>query len=431
MHLTTPLFRAAGRLEVLRTRLKPLKRLLIAVCIAQITFNVLALRGAWASLPRFGDDFSAYYAAARLILEGQRSSLYNPRAQQEMQTRLFHRDSLLPFIHPAYEIPVFLPFGLAPYYTARRMWMLLSVGLLIAAGLAMRKVSSGLGEVYLNPLLALLAFFPATLALLHGQDSIILLLLLVLAFRALKRRDDLAAGILLAFGLFRFQIVVPLVFPFVVRRRWRVLGGFAGAGFALASLPILFTGPHGVTDYLRLLSIGAGGNVAAGLRGYDWTAAASMPNLRGAMFGLAHVAGLGAPKPWMIFLPSVALLLWTASRIRFHQPEALPLEFSLAIVTALLVSYHLYLYDLALLILLLLLPAGRARVPTWLLGIFFLTPTYLLLGNVANPLLVCPMLLLVGWLSINHPCGPSGKKRDKATFLQLGQIALSKCWKSG
>jgi Glycosyltransferase family 87 len=90
--------------------------------------------------------------------------------------------------------------------------------------------------------------FPTSLpvghALAQGQDSLIVLLLLLGMLTALDARRDELAGVFLSLALFRFQIALPIAFLFLAWRRFRVIAGFAGSA---ADLPRLrFRSPDGI-----------------------------------------------------------------------------------------------------------------------------------------------------------------------------------------
>jgi len=65
----------------------------------------------------------------------------------------------------------------------------------------------------------LVAFYPTTVALLHGQDSVLSAFLMAAAFAGLKRKREAAAGIVLALGLYKPQLVLPLAALLFLKRR--------------------------------------------------------------------------------------------------------------------------------------------------------------------------------------------------------------------
>ena len=133
------------------------------------------------------------------------------------------------------------------------------------------------------PVFVFLVFYPIALALMQGQDSILLLVLLAAALVALGRGREMTAGMLVALGLFKMQIVIPIALLFLLWRRWRFCGGFALAAGLVSLVSLWVVGFAQTAAYGRsLLSVGT--NAAAAdqfpLR------VSIMANLRGLFFGL-------------------------------------------------------------------------------------------------------------------------------------------------
>jgi hypothetical protein len=139
------------------------------------------------------------------------------------------------------------------------------------------------------PVLVFLMFYPIALALMQGQDSILLLALLASALLALDHGRELTAGILVGLGLFKMQIVVPIALLFLLWKRWRFLAGFALSGVMVSLISLGVVGVTQTGAYARsLLSVGAG--VAAGASQFKVPLRVSiMANLRGLIFGLIGV----------------------------------------------------------------------------------------------------------------------------------------------
>ena len=150
------------------------------------------------------------------------------------------------------------------------------------------------------PLLAMFAFFPVAMALLQGQDSILLLFLYGLAFSALATGRAFVAGVCLGLALFKFQLVLPFVVVLLVRRQWKAVAGFSLTAFVLLLVSAAVVGWSGVMAYpgfvLRLDSQ----RRSSGIDPRD------MPNLRGLVAGSLHLAGL--PAMLLIIVLSIALV---------------------------------------------------------------------------------------------------------------------------
>src|SRR5206468_10870372 len=90
----------------------------------------------------------------------------------------------------------------------------------------------------------LAAFLPFGAALVQGQDSIMLALLLALAFRLLKQENLFWAGMVLGLGVFRFQLLLPFIFCFLIWRKWRMIAGFSITASAAAAVSFALADPR-------------------------------------------------------------------------------------------------------------------------------------------------------------------------------------------
>jgi hypothetical protein len=359
-------------------------------------------------------DFASFYATSSLVKAGLGSKIYDFDTQARIQAELFPhvgiRQAPLLYTHPPFQAVLFLPLAYLSYSAAFFLWTLLNLLLLLLVPCTMGSTLAELKALFRPlPILIFLAFFPVFLALLQGQDSILLLLLFTLALLALRRGRELLCGGLLGLGLFKFQIVLPFLFPFLLRRRWKLLLGTSTAFILLVAASTPFIGLRGLAQYPGfLLGINRGWVSASDLAG-GAIRPGTMPNLRGALYVLG--AGLipDAGIKLAVLLLSAGLLVWSA-RQWLLSPElsadTLDLTFALNLVVALLVSFHLNLHDLTLLALPIALLANRLAQtpPPWgafpmallaLLLAFFLTPLYLfLMGHGGLHLLFWLVLLL-------------------------------------
>ncbi len=297
-----------------------------------------------------GLDFEAFYTAGRILNRGEPNRLYDVSLQQEIQREVGIAGPFMAYYHPPFEAPLFSPFALFSYAHAFLLWAAVNLAvlgliifLLIATGY---QLSSGLHFVWAA---ICLFFMLATLAL--GQDTLLLVPIFMLAYFALKRRREFIAGLVLGIGLFRLEVLLPFVFIFLLRRRWKLVAGFSVMGTIALVLSTAVVGTPGLAIYFKtLVSVGgaAGGSLA------DRTSAAMMPSLRGVMVALF---GGVIPDRFMfpaVLLATVFLLGWTARYLRhLDNPtdRSFDLEFSLAVVAALLASYHVFVSELAPLIL--------------------------------------------------------------------------------
>jgi len=351
------------------------------VFLLAMTFSNVVSAGRLVGFLRNGyQDFTIFYAAASMVRNGQSSVLYSLSAQYQAQREFARnvpiRRAALPYNHPPFEALLFLPFTFFPYLPAYLLWTLLN-GMMVAASLALLRRQfveiRNLPVAFL--VLAATGFLPVASAIIQGQDSVLLMFLFVVALVALQKRNDPAAGAALAAGLFKFHLVLPLVFLLALRR-WRLLLGFLPIAALLGGISLAMVGWQGAVGYVQLLlrleKTGAGGAIVG----------ADMPNLRGIISSLAGMHGGPFLMPLTIACSASLILIawWRMGLIR----DSVRFAFVLATVTAILVSYHTLTYDLSLLLPMALLlfaaPAPESSRPsqadTILLVLLYLAPLF-------------------------------------------------------
>jgi hypothetical protein len=347
-----------------------------------------------------GTDFPDFYAAARMVRAGMGKQLYDPAMQSAYQARYVGRSGSL-YLHPPFEVLVYLPFSWAPLPLAYGLWNLFSAALLIACARLLRPLANRNWSWQLV-LGCSVGFTPVLLCFLQGQDSILLLLILLLTLRALSRGQDVVAGLLLACGLFKFHLALPLFVIFAIARKGKFIVGFASSALLLVLVSIGIAGWASLLSYPRFLihfsEFPMPGNSPLG-----------MANLHGLVDGLAPLSGhLGS---WLIAGGSLLVLGLALRGISGAAQEQTALSFGIAVIAAILVSYHLSPHDLVLLLIPLatvigLLMGNHTQAKWWrtsaivIIAMLFLPPLYvLLLRNHLFFLLTLPIIGLVLLLS--------------------------------
>jgi hypothetical protein len=346
-------------------------------------------RGVLVGLP----DFSIFYTAGEILHEGRGFELYDDLAQERVQ-RSFSpiafekRESVLPYNHPPFEALIFIPFVRLPYTAAYLVWLAVNLGLMLALLILLRKNFSVLGSAPLYLwLLAGFGFYPIFIALLQGQDSILVLFCYAMAFLAFRKRAESPAGAWVGLGLCKPQLVLPFVFPLALLRRQRFLVGFLSVGLVLFLLGLAAVGWRGSLHYP--LYAWARENVNS----YAWYASVGEhPNVRGIV---ASLCPAGEPRLRMGLTLLVSLILLAGVTYAWRQALLTAavyrdLVFALSLVATALLSYHIYVHDLSILFLaaLIVLEVSLSSGVThsWAksllygcIGILFCSPLYLVL----------------------------------------------------
>jgi hypothetical protein len=346
-------------------------------------------------------DFSMTYVGARIVHLGQSSRLYDLQEQIAVRESTFKRPTPLLFEHPPFEALIFSPLAALPYRTAYLIWALINALVWLALPFILRPYAPAPRET-LAYLALWLLFAPLGVALFQGQSSILLLLLYVLCFVQLKQRRDLAAGILLGLGLFKFQFVLPLTLIFLLRRQWRFLAGFSLSGAFLGALSLVAVGWKVIFSYERFLSLVAGDPHNA-----SYGNAIGMATVQGffnAVLGpYLDNRAIGA----LVALTSLGLIIYTARRWqrlvgREDRPQADDLMFAGAVAVSLATGFHMFTHDFSPLALSLFLmaahfPRPRRRALRYFMGLtlalFWTPPLYFGLLAEHSVYLIFPLLM--------------------------------------
>jgi Glycosyltransferase family 87 len=329
------------------------KRGFIVLLATGLALNFFLLASDWRELKLGYADFTIFYSAAGIVRSGRGADLYSEQAQWQAQLAsapgVSIRHGALPYNHPPFEALLFVPFTFLPYFSAYLAWDAVNVAILVVVIWLVRRRSDRLRQIPQPlPLLAGLSFFPIFMCLFQGQDVILLLLVMTCAYAFLKDGSDLEGGIALGLGVFRPQVVLPLaLLGLCMRRTKRFLVGFLLSTAAIAEVSIAVVGWHSFVAYPGYVwrierALGNGAIVPA-----------NMPNLRG-LFSFLHEGSVSAfvatgLSSILLFVYAVRVLGSPGRRLN------LELSFVVGVLVALLVSYHLLIYDLALLFLPLLL----------------------------------------------------------------------------
>ncbi len=340
-------------------------------------------------------DFTAFYGGGLMLRYGQMASLYHLTTEFQLRHQVsptIQIPNAAPYIHPPFEALLFVPFSWLGYGAAYVVWSVLNLGLLTWSLQVLRKTFAEIGA--LGPMFVVLAtvgWFPIAHVLIQGQDSFLLLLILMFSMAHLEEGRDVAAGANMAAGLFRFHLVLPMIVLLAVRRR-RLLIGFLPVAAALAGLSALMVGREGLMEYAALLLRMEKTETAKAI-------IATMPNIRGLVallpvdsagrlaliltgFGSAVVMGIAL---WQIRKPSIPIRI----------------VFAMATMAAILVSFHSFNYDLTLLLPVVLLlfssegsdTQGQMQRDTILLTVTFSISLASSLWQWLNPFCCMPVLL--------------------------------------
>lgn len=278
-------------------------------------------------------DFRVLYTAGYMVRTGQSKTIYDYPLERQTQARVIANDgAAVPFIHPAYETLLFVTLSRFSYHVAYLIWVGINCGLLLLICKLLWPRVGALADLFPGlPAALLLSFFPMTFAIMQGQDSLLLLLALILAYRNIAT-NELTAGLWMGLGMFRFQVLLPILVLFLVWRAWRFLLGCFLTSCGLLAISLIIAGLHAQMQYYQMLQ------ALAALPFLQLTN--RMVNIR----ALVTAEGGGAVVTTVIS----ALVLIAAAWCYKQNVER---RFLLSIVVSSLVAYHFFLHDLCVLIL--------------------------------------------------------------------------------
>lgn len=214
------------------------RRWLELTALAVLTAAICAW-GVWPAWTHLNSDFPNYYTAAKIFRSGK-------SLDRAYEWTWFQREALragvveqpiVGFVPqpPMTAVPVLPLTGLEPL-AAKRAFTLFNLVLLVAAIVLIADVT-GLSRMR-AAILTAACTAPVAVNLRLGQYYLLILVLLLTAFREFKRERKITAGLLVAMAgslkLFPFGFALL----FLLRREWKALAGMVVGGIALAGVSV-------------------------------------------------------------------------------------------------------------------------------------------------------------------------------------------------
>src|SRR5438552_14371301 len=150
-------------------------------------------------------DFRQLYTAGYSVRTGHSYELYDYQAQRTFQNwTVSARDLPLPFIRPAYEALLFVPLSLLSYRAAYFTFLILNLVVLATTFRLLRpKMAKLAAKSEWLPAAVFASFVPVHIALMQGQDSILVFAMLSTALLCLNQRRELLAGCVAGAAIFK------------------------------------------------------------------------------------------------------------------------------------------------------------------------------------------------------------------------------------
>jgi hypothetical protein len=202
----------------------------------------------------FHNDFTFYFAAARLGLAHGWSHLYDLKLQQEQLDAIGSRITvaqLARYVSPPPLAWLTVPLTLLPYRIAYWVW---SAILLAALGVVWQLAAPGRGRARVLFLIAAVGWLPVIYGLQLGQPALLVAAAVAASYALVRGKSEWAAGAVLGLLVLKPQLALLVPAALLVTGRWRA---FAASAVALAVLGIasaIALGPRGIADYQGILS---------------------------------------------------------------------------------------------------------------------------------------------------------------------------------
>jgi len=282
-------------------------------------------------------DFVSHYAAGQMVRQDPHE-LYSLAVQRRYQAALGSR-KFLPWVHPAGEALLFAALSELGIERAFRVWETLNVAALCGIAFMLRRYLGDLTGTQLGAVFAA-GLIPLGGGLAAGQDHILCLLLYCWMFLLIEDERDALAGCVFGLAFVRFQLAIPVLIFFVVMRRWRVVAGAAvtvtvmiAASFALVGRGLIAS-YRGAMEYLATL--------------HDAASVTHMPSVRGLMAFVVR-----NPRELAMVTAAVSIVLLAMGAVAWRRTDGrrFDLLFASALLLALAVDYHSFLYEMSVVVL--------------------------------------------------------------------------------
>ncbi len=297
-----------------------------------------------------GGDFLQEYAGGKLWHDpSTRGGLYSLEtfrmAQHDSDALNFSwpTEKYFPPVYPPFWYAVTSPLSQLEYLTAARVWLAMMIGALIAS-LALLKYCANVP----NPLLFVFCFSaPVLISLGSGQKGSLLLLILTASYGLFRANKPLASGVVFALIAFKPHLGLPIGLFMLASRQWSWVAGSL-VGVLVLAVASFLSGPSLCIDYLRVC-LGFGDYIQTG--GYRLEQGFSLWSGWQMLIADSQIAkGMTLVSTAIVLVAAIGYL---RDRVSGNKNEKAHIFAAMTLVT-IVISPHLYVYDLTMLI----LPAG-------------------------------------------------------------------------
>lgn len=227
----------------------------ISILCALLTgFTIATLSGSGSIIwgGRLGGDYPTFYSIGRIISKGYWNELYDQQRQiAEQKPFMGNESTYLPFGYPPHVALVYWPFSLLSY----RLSYIIHTGIMILGlllTLQLIRPMNILVDQHFMPAAALsISFYPIFRAITGGQNTVITMLLIASAWRALEKNREYLAGIFTGLMLYKPQFAIPLIGVYILSGRRRIVLGSGFIALCIYSVGFLMMGSDWLVIWLK------------------------------------------------------------------------------------------------------------------------------------------------------------------------------------
>jgi len=274
-------------------------------------------------------DWYRFYQTGRQLLAGDLTAIYRMAS-----------DSRYFWLYPPYCIYLAAPLGVLPEWYAYALCVLVEVAAVGGALAVLRAAVPGRGADHTNAAIAVLASMPFNTAIVIGQISGVLSLILAASLWAWRRRRPVTTGLLLSLLFIKPNLAIFFPPVCLLARQWRVLAGI-GVGSALlllASLPLGLERWHeyafATHSYVNLLQSAVPMWKQLTLYAFWYTVSGALAS-----------QGVSVTAPWLASVALLGAVTMAAWWRRSDSETALPRLFGLTVLLAISANLYVYFYD--------------------------------------------------------------------------------------
>ncbi|WP_421780787.1 glycosyltransferase family 87 protein [Kiloniella litopenaei] len=181
-----------------------------------------------------GGDFLAFYTGGAFLNQGILKDIYSINSsllfphQIDFQKSLISKDldGYAPFLNPPFMAFIYSPFARLPYVYGLIIWQVFNFLILTYTINLLRKELEFFQQIPLHKLVGCCFLFYPTLGwFMHAQATPIILLLYVLCYKYLRHGNDFKAGFFLGLIAFKPQLAIALAVVLLLKWRWQALLG--------------------------------------------------------------------------------------------------------------------------------------------------------------------------------------------------------------